>query len=600
MNSLNNEITKPVDDHSEAAANQGTTGQGIELRDDPDYAKLMEHYQKGEKDLSLMVLNTLEKRYPAHPELLRIKEDLQLKSSVRDLTVKFEKDEKRESRKATLNLVVFAVVGTIIVMLAFFLTARFLLPKTVAEVVDQNAAQLTSLQGQAEGLLNRGRPGPAAEIIERMREINPNWDALPELTERVETLLDLEARYNQALALIAEGQRAEALAIFQSIEEQQPGLWDVRRQIDTLDDSVQVNALLDEGANAFAAGDWAAVITAYESAMALDPGIDDPKLTEQLLEAYLNDITRILQDPNAPIEAIETVEAYYRKAAGMLPQGGSGFAGQRARLEELDDLIQARKYTRMARDIYSDPNQTLNTVGSAVSYLKRAAGINPEDEALALAVQNAERYQTGFSHFAAMDWASAIEALNAILASESEFLKPHAQVLLYEATIGYGKSLAGAGDLEAAFGALEGAEDLAWADRANLMKLFQVQLLIGDINWGAGNFESAFAAYQDAMENIDGMTRLDPYPEVQRAYVEALSFAEAGLYDNAYENFQEVRDNINLIYTFSEVTVENGSTLAFVANNNGSTIHAVNQANDLPDDVVANFSGTLQVPSIEN
>jgi len=401
----------------------------------------------------------------------------------------------------------------------------------VAEVVDQNAAQLTSLQGQAEGLLNRGRPGPAAEIIERMREINPNWDALPGLTERAETLLDLEDRYNHALGLVARREKVEALAIFQSIEEQQPGLWDVRRQIESLDDSVQVNALLEEGANAFAAGGWAGVITAYESAMALDPGIDDPKVTEQLLEAYLSEIERILQDQNAPIEDIDTTEVYYRKAASMLPQEG-GFASQRARLEELDDLIQERKYTRMARDIYSDPNQTLNTVGSAVSYLKRAAGINPEDEALALAVQNAERYQTGFSHFAAMDWVPAIEAFNVILASESEFLKPHARVLLYEAYIGYGKSLAAGADIEAGLTALEGAEDLAWADRGNLMKLFQVQLLIGDINWSAGNFEAAFAAYQDAMENIDGMTRLEQHPDVQRDYVEALSFAENALFDN--------------------------------------------------------------------
>ncbi len=597
--SSENEITKPVRDMPEGDQDIEITGQAFDLTGDSDYEKLMEHYQKGEKDLSLMVLNTLEKRYPQHPALLRIKEDLQLKSSVRDLTAKFEKGEKREKRKGTLNLAIFAIVGTILVMLAFYLTSRFLITRTVEEVVDQNVGQLTSLQGQVESLLNRGRPGPAAEIIETMREINPNWGALPELTERVETLLDLEARYNQALALVAAGNRAEALAIFQSIEEQQPGLWDVRRQIDTLDDSVQVNTLLEEGANAFASGDWGTVISAYESAMALDPSIGDPRVTEQLLGAYLNDIERILQDQNASIEDIETAEAYYRKAAGMLPQGG-GFASQRARLDELDDLLQERKYARMARDIYSDPNQNLSTVGSAVSYLKRAAAINPENDALNLAVQNAESYQTGFSHFAALDWAPAIEAFNAILASESEFLKPHARVLLYEAYFGYGKSLAGAGDPEGALTALEGAEDLAWAERGNLMKLFQVQLLIGDINWGAGNFEAAFAAYQDALENIDGMTRLEAAPDTQRNYVEALSFAEAGLYDNAYENFQQVRDTINVIYTFSAVTVENGSTLAFFANNNGSTIHAVNQANDLPEDVVVTFSGTLQVPSIEN
>lgn len=598
--SSENEITKPAKDTPEADQDIEFTGQAFDLTGDSDYEKLMEHYQKGEKELSLMVLNTLEKRYPAHPELLRIKDDLQFKSSVRDLTAKFEKGEKREKRKGTVNLAIFAVVGTILVMVVFFLTARFLLPKTVAEVVDQNAAQLTSLQGQAEGLLNRGRPGPAVEIIETMREINPNWEALPGLTERVETLLDLEARYNQALALVAEGNRAEALAIFQSIEAQQPGLWDVRQQIDNLDDSVQVNALLEEGANAFSSGDWTAVITTYEGAMALDPGLNEPRVTEQLLEAYLNEIARILGDESASIEAIQTAEAYYRSAAGMLSQGGSGFAGQRARLTDLEDLLQERKNIRLARDIFSDPNQNINSVSNAVSYLRRAAGVNPENEALALAVQNAESYQTGFSLFAAMDWVPALEALNAILESESEFLKPHARVLLYESYIGYGKSLAGAGDIEAALVALEGAEDLAWGDRGNLMKLLQVQLLIGDLNWGAGNFEAAFAAYQDAMENIDGMTRLDPHPEIQRDYIEALSFAEAGLFDNAYENFQQVRDNINVIYTFSEVTVENGSTLAFIANNNGSTIYAVNQANDLPEDVVVTFSGTLQVPSIEN
>jgi tetratricopeptide (TPR) repeat protein len=570
-----------------------------DVKNDPDYAKLLEHYQKGEKDLSLMVLNTLEKRYPDHPELRKLKADLQLKSSVKDLSVKIEKGERKENRKAILNLAIFAVVGIIVVMAALYLTTRFLLPKTIEEVVDRNTAQLTSLQGQAQGLLNQGRPGPAAEIIETMREIDPDWAALPELTKWAETLLDLEARYDQALALAAEEEETQALAMFQSIKGEQPGLWDVRQQIDALDKKLQVNALLEEGADAFASGKWGAVISAFEGAQGLNPDLSSPQIELQLRQAYQNEITRILEDDRSDIEQIEQAEAYNRKALVLLPQGSES-AGERARLADLNDALQEKKYTRLAQDIFSDPFQTPNTIASGITYFERARGINPRNAALGPAIANAEIYRVGFGAFVKMDWELTIETLNGLLDSESGYLKANARVLLYEAFYGLAEDQLEEGLVEEALATLDEAEELAFGFPNHPLKLFQARIKIGDIHLAAGENAQAYAAYQAAMESINITARLADDPEVQRDYVEAVSFAENGLFENAAENYQSVFDALDGLYTLQDVTVRTGVCLAFIAHNNHSTIQVVQQANSLPDDVVLSYGGTLLVPGLEN
>ena len=587
--------TKPVDETGELSP----ADSHVSLTDDPDYTKLNEHFQRGEKDLAMMVLNTLEKRYPDHPELLKIKDELQLKSSVRDLTTKIEKGEKREHRREFLNLAIFAVVGTIVVMIVFYLTSQFLVRGTLEDQVDQNAQQLNALQSQVEQLLDRGRPQPAVEIIETMRGINPDWDALPELTARAETLLGLEEDYDRAIALAAEGNNSEALALFQSIEETQPGLWDVRSQIAAMEAKGQVSTFLEQGSAAFQAGDWAGVISAYESALELDPSIDDPRVKEQLIQAYINQISTVAGDPNASLEVIEGAEANYRRAVALIPQGGD-FSAQRGQLDDLNDQIKELKFIRMARDIFADPLQTVNMVNSAVSYLRQAANLNPRNAGLQADLQNAQLYRDGFQSFTAMNWDPAIQNFNQILSSESGFLQDHARVLLYESYYGLGRQYTSTGQYGDALIALESAETFATTNSSNLMKLFQVRLLIGDVYWQSGDPDAAFSVYQNAFENIEINRRLEGFPEIQRNYVEAINFAQNQLFDNAYENIQTVFSNIDALYTYSEVTVTNGASLVFVANNNNSTINAINQANGLPYDVVVSFGGTLQVPKIEN
>jgi tetratricopeptide (TPR) repeat protein len=432
-----------------------------------------------------------------------------------------------------------------------------------------------------------------------MRSINPDWEALPELTSRAETLLQLEEDYNQALALAEQGQNADALALFQSIEATQPGLWDVRSQIAAMEVKGQVNTYLEQGGAAFQAGDWAGVISAYESALELDPSIDDPKVKEQLIQAYLNQISVVAGDQNASLEAIEGAEANYRRAVALIPQGGE-FSAQREQLEALNDQIKELKYIRMARDIFADPFQTVRLIDSAVSYLRQAANLNPRNTGLQSDLQNALLYRDGFQSFTAMNWEPAIQNFNQILSSESGFLQDHARVLLYESYYGLGRQYASSGQYGDALTALESAETFAMANPNNLMQLFQVQILIGDVFWQSGDPDAAFSVYQNAFENIEINRRLEGFPEIQRNYVEAINFAQNELFDNAYENIQSVFNNIDAIYTFSEVTVTNGASLVFVANNNTSTIHAINQANGLPNDVVVTFSGTLQVPRIEN
>ena len=577
------------------------TGQSANLdalSSDPDYEKLIEHYQSGEVDLCNMVLFRLKKRYPGHPELIKIEDELRMKSSVRDLTTKIKKGERRENRKITLNLGIFAVLGTIIVMIAFLFSLFYFGSQTKTEEVDQVATQVFSLEKQAEQLLTLGRPGPAADVIEKIRNVNPDYEKLPELTSRVETLFELERKYEEASQLIEEDKKAEALMLFKEIEAEQPGMWDVPQQIAAIEEVFQVADYLEEGQLAFQAENWDLVISSYESAMALDPSLDDPLMKEQLLNGYLNKIISMLQDDNdSSEEDIGLAEQYYRKAVALIPQSRE-YANERGNLQELSRDLLEQKYTQLGKSLLADKKQTTSSVAKAVSYFRKAVSINPTN-ALQSDLKNAELYQVGFKNFVDMNWTGAVNNLSQIVDAHPNFANGNARTLLYEAYYGLGKQYIAASLYQDAMRNLEQAEILAWDDGDNLLKLFQVQTLLGEVLGRMGEYQNSVSYYQYALEEIEVFTRLTNYENIANEINRAIDLALNENYEEASAVFQEVMTGIDVVYTISEEEIGTGVCIALFAQEYNSTMDAVLDANDLSNMTVITFGRTLNVPTIE-
>ena len=592
------EFKKPKDNDPDSKEVSGQIANPIDLSSDPDYLILVEHYQHAEFDKCEELLDKLEKKYPKNPKLRKFKDDLQIKLSLKTLAVTIEKEEKHKKRKVTIKMGAFAIISTIVVMIVFFVSYYFLNNAVTARRLESETAQLTSLNNQAEQLLLAGQPQPAAEIVERMVSINPEFENLPELKSQTDNLLRLETEYQTALNLVTENKKSEALVILKEIENEKPGMWDVSHQIDSIETSIQIAKYMEEGNAAYQVERWSQVITAYENALTLDPKLDDPLMKEQLLNAYLKNIIGMLQNENTSVDDIENAEQYYRKAVALIPQN-KAFASEREHLQEVSSNLLELKFIQTTKAILEDKNQTTTSIANAVSYLSKAADLKPENTALQLDLKNAEYYQTAFQNFIKMDWVSAITNLNQIISVDSNYANGNARILLYEAYYALGKHNNSLGFYQDARKNLEQAEILAWDDSDNLMKLFQVQALLGDTIGKMNDYKNAVSYYQYALKAINISQKLINYPAINTKYTEANNWVDLGEFKDAFEAFQDVLKNIDVIYSISEIEISDGACLAFFADENLSTVDAVIEANNLPKNMVIAFSRKLEIPKIE-
>ncbi len=578
-----------------------TTGQNtrpLVLTNDPEYSKLFEYYQNGKFSKCMDVMEGLEKQYPEHPELLRFKDDLQMKLSLKSMAITNKKVENTKKVKVTLKMSVFAIASTVFVLIVFLLSYYYLGKMGSTQHLTEETAQLDSLNSQVEELLLVGQPQAAAEIIEMIRLINPDYENLEALTLRADDLLRLEDKYQTALGLLSEENESEALAILNEIKEERPGLWDVSQQMASIETSLQLTEYLEQGSTAYQAEDWDQVISAYENALLLNPKLDDPLVTEQLLKGYLNKIINLLQNENTTIDDVENAETYYRKAVALIPQSKE-YASERGNLQEVSSNLLQLKFTQTAKLILGDKNQTVSTIANAVTYLEKAVNIEANNTAMQLDLQNAEYYQIAFQDFIEMNWSQAISKLDQILSVDSNYADGNASILLFEAYYALGKQYYSSGFYQDALYNLEQAEILTWNDTDNLTKLFQVQVLIGDTYGEMHDYQNADSYYQYALNAIEVFSRFAEYPDATLKFSEAVYLTDIGNYEDAFAAYQEVLESINVVYTVSEIAVSDGVCLAFFADENLSTMDAVIEENELTNSVVITFGRSLLVPTIE-
>ena len=589
---------KPKDIDPDVNERTGQIANLIDLSSDPDYTKLLEHYQHAEFTKCKEVLDKMEKRYPEHPGLLGFKDDLQMRLSLKDMAISTEKEEKQKKKKAILKISIFSIIATIIVMMVFFFIYNYFNENIAARQLAEETAYLTSLEYQAEQLLLGEQPQPAAEIIERIRTFNPEYVNLPELISRADDLLRLEASYQTALNLIAENKNNEALVILNEIEAEKPGLWDVSQQIDSINTSFQTAKYLEEGDAAYQVENWDQVISAYENALILDPELNDPLMNEQLLKGYLNKIISMLENKNTSIEDIENAEEYYRRAVAMTSHS-KAFASERENLQKASNNLIELKYTLIAKANLEDKNQTVTSVAKAVSYMRKAVNMEPENTTLNSDLKNAEYYQIGFNNYIDMNWEEAITNLDQLSPATSNYANGNASLLLFEAYYALGKQYSSVGLYLDAINKFGQAEILAWYDSGNLIKLFQVQVILGDTLGKINDYENAVSYYEYALNAIRDNKRLTNFPAIVTKLDEANVLATSRKYEDAFKAFQEVLKDIDVVYSVSEIEISDGVCLALFANENLSTVDAVLEANNLPASMTVTFGQKLKVPKIE-
>jgi tetratricopeptide (TPR) repeat protein len=330
----------------------------------------------------------------------------------------------------------------------------------------------------------------------------------------------------------------------------------------------------------------------------LDSQLDDPQITEQLLQAYLQQIIEMLQLENVSIEEIETAEQYYRKAVALIPQSRT-YANERENLQEVSSNLLQLKYSQTAVDMLADSDQTLVTVKKAVSYLSKAVNITPENQTLQSDLANARLYQAAFQEFLNQNWARVITNLENIVEDDPGFAGDKVMTMLFESYNALGQQYDAAGFYQDAIINYEQAELVVWEDTGNLMRLFQVQLNLGETYGKLEDFENAVSYYLYAFNMLNESSSVDLTP-VASLIAEANNRNVLGDFETAYNSIQTALESVDQIYTMDELAVVDGVCLAFFAADHQSTLDAIIDANNLSNVMVINVGRIILVPTLQN
>jgi tetratricopeptide (TPR) repeat protein len=594
-------------DHDEFAQKKNVTSDNIPLQgdeefrtllDDPDYEKFQKAYQEAKLEDSSELLKRLIVKYPESKRLLAFQQTLDMQLSLKGLSVTQLKNERQQKTRRSLKLSAFTIVSILLVISIFIGSYLFLNQFAQQQSSISTSKIINDYQSQASQLLASGQPQIALEIIEKMRDVNPDYDGLSELEDEANELLSLETKYTVALGLIEAKNNPEALKLMREVEKEHPGLWDVPRRIVFLETAIQVQNLLAEGNGAYGKNDWTEVINAYEQALTLDPKLDDAVMKEQLLNGYLHRIIQLLESDSTSIEDIDKAETYYRKASSMIPQSRA-FASERENLQEISSNLLQLKFTQTAKNLLISKDQNLATISDAVSYLSKAVNLDPKNTSLQEEQRNAQLYLIAFQNYSEMNWDPAITNLNLLLGYDKQFADGNAELLLYEAYLMLGRQYTNFSLYQDARQNLEQAEIISFGHKENKLRIFEVQTLLGDVIGRSGDFQNGVSYYQYALNLVNIYSLASSNTVLNGKLATADAQAAQGLYAEALSSYQDVAVEFWKAVPYAEIEIADGSCLAFFADTHHSTTYSILTINDLPETTVLSFGRTLKVPVLD-
>lgn len=589
-----NSKQKHTSDQNKLRVNEET----LTFLNDPDYLKLQDFYQQARLDEAREILSSLLEKYPAEEKLLTFQQTLEMQISLKGLSATQLKKEKRAKTRRSLKLSAFTIVSILLVIAIFTGSYLFLNQFAQKQSSISTSKIIMDYQSQVQQLLISGQPQIAIIIIDKMKTIDPSYEGLLGLETEANTLLSLETKYQVGLGLIEAKNYSEALKTMMEIETERKGLWDVSRRIVFLETEIRVQQLKTEGNRAYQQNDWTGVIDAYEQALALDPKLDDAVMKEQLLNSYLRRIIQLLESNSTSIEDIDKAENYYRKASSMIPQSRA-FANERENLQEISSNLLQLKFTQTAKNLLLAKEQNLGTISDAVSYLSKAANLDPKNSTLQNDLRNAQLYQIAFQNYYEMNWDPAITNLTQLIGYDPNFSDGNAELLLFESYLMLGRQYTNFGLFQDARRNLEQAEIISFGNKQNKLRIFEVQTLLGDVIGKSGDYQNGVSYYQYALNLVNIYSFAASNVELNSKLAIADAQAAQGLFAEALSSYQQVAIEFWKSIPFVELEIEDGSCLAFFADTHRSTTYSILTMNNLPETTVLSFGRKLKVPKLD-
>jgi len=564
-----------------------------------DYQELLIHYQNADWEQCGVLIDRLLLSYPDKQILLDFKADIDVQLLLRKMSQDKSKAKVWKYVFSTLAFLGLLVV-TIVVIIYFsqqtLISYQRQLETYQTQVVQVQQENLALLENQARTALQAGKPEASLEIIAKIEQQDPENASLESLRSEADAQLELVEVYDQAMQAMSQENYNAALEIFQQIKLVRPLFRDVDYQIAWIENHKFVLELMAAADKAYQQKNWSDTIQSYEQALALDTSLNSPLVKEQMLYSYLYSIVETLSKENHTIEDLERSGTYYRKAIALIPQDRD-YISERERLQQLSLELLISKNYQTAKNLLGDPNHSRSTVAKAISFLKYASELKPDNQEFKSELNKAQLYQSVLINIEQGKLAQAISVLEDLARFDRQYPNGMGTVLLYEAYVAQGLKLYEDGFYLDARKVLELAELIAWEDRENQLPLFLVQINLGNTIGKLENYKDAVSYYAYAFNAIEDITEKVDNQFFVDILAKASELAELGDYDEAYSAYLDVIARMNVLFDFQDVNVYTGDNLLYIAQKYQSTIQGIQLYNEV-DFPVATRNQTLSIPAL--
>jgi tetratricopeptide (TPR) repeat protein len=585
--------------HSRPAA--GHAPMTLAYRKDPNYRKLLEHFQNAEWEECLHSIDRLLRAYPGDKYLLAFKEDVQIRSEQQQRSERQrESDDRRRRRKVRSRTLIAVLSGILLLALVVWFVSAYQAEETrqrLAAEATQTAQALAAKDEMADTFMKVGKAKQALALYTEIQEVDPAYEGVVQAIAAAQQAITVEDLYQQGRGAMEGGDNKQALELLKKAEELQPEYKDTSQLIAKITRDLQVASLVEAIDEAYARGDSAAVIENYDAIQAIDPFIELPDLDDELFTSYQDLVLQIAAKPDPTLEEIKAAAKYYRNALALFPQS-IAYARERAELQEVAIELLASQYYLQGISLLESSDYSIEGLEQSILVLQRAREKAPESQVVDSAIEKTQLFIEAYDHIVHGDWDDAIAGFDAVNRRDPDFAEGRVGYFLYEAYTSRGDLLMLNGDFGRAFADYQAAERFAWADEENVMRVFQIEVRIAAALYRLGRYDQAAEFYHSAFEQVAYQDRLTT-PE-QAGLLETLVKAESAYNEGnelpAITFYEESVEKADELYELTRITARRGDTLPNIAFENGSTLASLRSANELGDSLIISRSTPLLVP----
>jgi tetratricopeptide (TPR) repeat protein len=574
------------------------------INEDPQYQKALRHFQLGEWDAGLDILEALIEKFPLENNLRSLRQEMRLRAKIDNDEVVDIADAKQK-RFRRIGLRVGALVFTVLIL--FFVIAQYAQNiqneyNRLREAAESDLQDIeTSVKFRnAQNLLNAGHITEARTLLEDVQANDPNFEGLEELLAKIENVSELDAAYDRLLDLVAREEWGAALEALETVEEMSPGFRDTGLLRDQIERNLMIDQWIREADAAYAEARWKDAAAGYESVRVVAPTYQQEKIEERLLTSLLNAAEIAVSDSDDILTGLEEAENYYQKALAIRPQNDQILEQLNATRSSVTSVL-VDGYLRAAQAALVEQQDSLAALEIAEKYFSQAAALKPNDPAIKQQLSMATRYLAALDQFSQGLWDSAITNLEVVTSDNPDYAEGTAQQTLYELYILRGNNRLAGGEYEEALTDFRRAVEIAQRNPEGTLLLYEAQLKVAYALGLLRDYEEAVALYQFAVSNSNLLERLgDDNRDLVNELQKAENFADRGDFKLAYLRYRDLLIDSAEIYDVTVLyVVQDGDYLTSIARQFNTTVKAIVAANDIlnPNKIVVGQE--LVVPILE-